>query len=292
AGRPFPRRDLLPRGQYFTTHTIEATRGCIHRCEFCVVPTAWGRPLHRPVAEVVADIRQMGARRLLFLDLNMIADVHYARELFEALIPLRLQWGGLATVAIAWDEELLDLAARSGCRGLLMGFETTNPDSLGEVRKQFNLHQDYLEVVRRVHQRGIAIMGTFIFGLDHDDTDCFARVVDFVMQARIELPRYAILTPFPGTPLFRRLEAQGRILTRDWSLYDGQHVVYRPARMSCQQLERGTEWAWKTTYSYGSIFRRLWRRRPMLAAWAANFGYRFYAYNLKRFYTCREVLAA
>src|SRR5919109_4972015 len=124
ANLPFPRRDLLPSSQYTTLHTIEATRGCIHACDFCVVPAAWGRPLQKPVADVIADIRQLRARRLIFLDLNLIADVAYAKELFTALIPLKLKWGGLATTMFAWDDDLLDLAARSGCRGILIGLES------------------------------------------------------------------------------------------------------------------------------------------------------------------------
>jgi radical SAM superfamily enzyme YgiQ (UPF0313 family) len=290
-GLPFPARDLLPKRQYTTMHTIEATRGCIHQCDFCVVPAAWGRPLQKPVADVVADIRRMGARRLIFLDLNLIADVEYAKELFAALIPLRIRWGGLATTVIALDDELLDLAARSGCRGLLLGLESLSPESLAETHKSFNLRTDYHTVVRKLHARGIAIMGCFVFGFDHDDRDTFARTVEFVQAAHIDLPRYAILTPFPGTPLFRRLRLEGRLLTEDWSLYDGQHVVYRPAHLTPEELRAGAEWAWKETYRLGSIARRLVGARIQIPlALATNLGYRFYAYNLARFYTCREAL--
>ncbi len=287
ANLPFPRRDLLPTGRHTITHTVEATRGCIHQCEFCVVPTAWGRPLQRPVAEVVADIRQMRARRLIFLDLNLIADIDYAKELFTALIPLKISWGGLATTVIAWDEELLDLAARSGCRGLLIGFETLSQESLAETNKAFNMRQDYHEVVRRLHDRGIALQGTFVFGFDNHTPDTFAETVDFVIEANIDLPRYAILTPFPGTPLFDRLKQEGRILTEDWTLYDAQHVVYQPRRMSPERLLHGTEWAWKQTYSYRSIAKRLLGARIQLPlALAANLGYRFYAHRLHRYYYC------
>lgn len=288
-GRPRPRRDLLPGGQVSVAHTIEATRGCIHRCQFCVVPTAWGRPLVHPVSEVIADLKSMNARRVIFLDLNLIADPNYARELFTALIPLKLIWGGLATTSIARDPELLSLAARSGCRGLLVGFESLSPGALKECKKGFNLLQEYGEVVSRIHQERIAIMGTFVFGLDEDSAECFERTVDFVMAHKIELPRYAILTPFPATPLFQRLERERRILSYDWSLYDGQHVVYQPSAMSPEQLLRGCEWAWKKTYGLSNIVRRFWGANFSWPVFAANLGYRFYAYNLSRFYTCREV---
>ena len=139
AGRPFPRRDLLPGGRFLTNNVFEATRGCIHNCDFCVVPAAWGRkPYQKPVEDVVADIRQHGARKLIFVDLNLIADRDYAAELFEALTPLRVQWYGLSTVLLADDLPLLRLAARSGCRGLLMGFESIVAGNLRDSSKGFN----------------------------------------------------------------------------------------------------------------------------------------------------------
>jgi radical SAM superfamily enzyme YgiQ (UPF0313 family) len=287
ANLPFPRRDMLPARHYSITHTIEATRGCVHHCDFCVVPAAWGRPLQRPIAEVVADIRHMRAKRLIFLDLNLIADIPHAKELFTALIPLKINWGGLATTIIAWDEELLDLAARSGCKGLLIGFETLSQDALAETNKAFNMRQDYYEVVRRVHDRGIGIQGTFVFGFDNHTRDTFAETVDFAMGANIDLPRYAVLTPFPGTPLFERLKREGRILTEDWTLYDGQHVVYQPRQLSANALLAGTERAWKQTYSYQAIGKRLLGSRIMLPlSLTANLGYRFYAHHLHDYYNC------
>ncbi len=194
ANLPFPRRDLFNSGMVNVAHTLEATRGCIYQCDFCVVPAAWGAPLQKPVADVVADIRQMRATRVVFLDLNLIADVGYAKELFSALIPLKIQWGGLVTTTIAWDEELLDLAARSGCRGLLIGFESLNQASLVEAKKAFNMRRDYFEVVRRIHDRRIAIMGCFVFGFDHDTLDSFDETVEFVLKSHMDLPRYAIVS--------------------------------------------------------------------------------------------------
>lgn len=287
ANLPFPRRELFDTNLVNVAHTIEATRGCIYQCEFCVVPAAWGKPIQKPVADVVADIKQMGARRLIFLDLNLIADLDYAKELFSALIPLNIKWGGLATTTLAWDEELLDLAARSGCRGILIGFESLAQDSLDEMKKSFNARRDYQEIVRRIHDRGIAIMGCFVFGFDHDTRDTFDATVDFVLDAKIDLPRYAIMVPFPGTAAHRRLKAEGRILTDNWSLYDGQHVVFEPKQMTADELLHNTGRAWRKTYSYGSIFKRLAGARIQLpVAIPANFGYRFYAHNLHRFYTC------
>ena len=289
---PFPQRELFNKRRVNVAHTIEATRGCIYQCEFCVVPFAWGKPLQKPVGDVVADIRQMGAKRVIFLDLNLIADEAYAKELFAALIPLKIHWGGLATTTIAWGNELLDLAAQSGCRGLLIGFESLSLESLREAKKSFNMRRDYEEVVRKVRDRGIALMGCFVFGFDHDTLGTFDRTVDFVMRARIDLPRYAIAVPFPGTAFFKRLKTQGRITTENWSLYDGQHVVFQPRNMTPDELLQNTRRAWKRTYSYASIAKRLAGSRTQLfVAIPANLGYRFYAYHLDSFYSCDWQLA-
>jgi radical SAM superfamily enzyme YgiQ (UPF0313 family) len=289
---PFPKRQLYDRRLINVADTLEATRGCIYQCEFCVVPSAWGKPLQKPVADVVADIRQMGAKRVIFLDLNLIADIPYAKELFTELIPLKIQWAGLATTTIAWDPELLDLAARSGCRGLLIGFESLNPDSLKEAKKAFNMRRDYHDVVRKIRDRRIALMGCFVFGFDHDTLDTFDDTVEFVMESRMDLSRYAIAVPFPGTPFFKRLKSEGRIATENWGLYDGQHVVFQPRRMSAEELLSHTRRAWKKTYSYASICKRLAGSRTRLPiAIPANLGYRFYAYHLDSFYTCDWQLA-
>lgn len=288
AGRPPARRDLINKGRYAKTQVFEATRGCVHRCDFCVVPSAWGRkPYKKPVGEVINEIRSTRARRAIFLDLNLVADPDYAAELFEALIPLKLKWGGLATSLIARDENLLDLCARSGCIGLLIGFESISHSGLKDIHKGFNTPQDYASWIERLHAHGIAVNGTFVFGIDEDDPDVFERTAQFVIDTGIDLPRFAILTPFPGTVLFDRLDREGRITTRDWELYDGQHVVFRPARMPAEVLQQGTIDAWRHVYSYRSIMKRM-RRTPIPKALylGANMGYRFYANRLDRFYTC------
>lgn len=291
-GRPFPRRDLLPSEHFLTNNVFEATRGCVHSCDFCVVPTAWGKkPFQKPVAEVVADIVQHGARTLIFVDLNLIAHRGYAKELFTALIPLRLQWYGLATVLLADDPELLTLAQQSGCRGLLMGLESISATNLRANHKGFNSPEHYARVVERLHAHGIALQGCFVFGLDDDRSDVFLKTAEFAVQAKIDLPRFAVVTPFPNTPLYLRLEAEGRILTKDWSLYDAQHVVFQPRHLSVQELQEGIEAAWKHAYSWRSIARRLSHSpAPWSVRLGTNLGYRFYAHNLNRFYNCDWII--
>jgi radical SAM superfamily enzyme YgiQ (UPF0313 family) len=292
ADRPFARRELLPARHYLTNNVFEATRGCIHNCDFCVVPTAWGRkPYQKPVEQVVADIRQHGARKLIFIDLNLIADRDYARRLFSALIPLRVQWYGLATVLLADDEELLELAGRSGCKGLLMGLESISPQNLRQSHKGFNSPEKFARVVERLHAHGIALQGCFVFGLDYDEPEVFLKTAAFAVEAKIDLPRFAIVTPFPNTPLHKRLAAEGRILTHNWELYDGQHVVFRPAKLSIEELQFGTEAAWKYAYSFRSIARRIAHSpAPWPVKLGTNLGYRFYAHNLSRFYNCDWII--
>ena len=288
AGLPYVRRDLVPRRDYITTDVFEATRGCAHSCDFCVVPSAWGRQqLQKPVDEVVADIRRTGARRLIFIDLNLVSDRNYAGALFRGLMPLGVHWYGLATSLLARDQDLLELCARSGCKGLLIGLESISKKGLREVHKGFQDPGDFKELIATFHRHGIAIQGCFAFGFDDDTPEVFERTAQFAIDARIDLPRFAVLTPFPGTPLFKRQERDGRLLTRDWELYDGQHAVFLPQHMSAQELMRGTETAWKHAYRYRAIARRIWRSPAARSvAVGANLGYRFYAHHLDRYYNC------
>jgi radical SAM superfamily enzyme YgiQ (UPF0313 family) len=282
-GVPIARRDLLKKKRYATINSIEATRGCPHRCDFCAVPAAWsGIYAHRPVEEVVAELQTFEGRTALFIDLSPVEDINYAKALYRAMIPLRIRWVGLATTRIAEDAELLDLAAKSGCKGLLIGFESISQETLIETRKGFHKAQDYREVVKRLHDHGIGIQGCFVFGFDTDDESVFERTVEFVDRTKIDLPRYAVMTPFPGTGYFRRMEASGRLLHKNWSLYDVEHVVFQPKQMSPERLQAGLEWSWQQSYSWRSIFSRV-RGAPLsiLPLWMSlNFGYRYYAGHL------------
>jgi radical SAM superfamily enzyme YgiQ (UPF0313 family) len=280
---PIARRDLLKKNRYATVNSIEATRGCPHNCEFCVVPTAWhGIYAHRPVDEVVAELRTFERRHALFIDLSPVEDVEYAKALYRAMIPLKIRWLGLATTRLAEDLELLGLAARSGCKGVLIGFESINQDTLNGTHKHFHAAGRYGEYVRRLHDHGIGIQACFVFGFDDEDESVFERTVEFVDRTRIDLPRYAVATPFPGTPLYRRLEAKGRLLHRNWSLYDVEHVVFEPRLMTAERLQEGLQWSWEQSYRWRSFFRRLtgapWSILPLWLS--TNLGYRFFAEKL------------
>jgi radical SAM superfamily enzyme YgiQ (UPF0313 family) len=284
----FPRRDLMNRHHFLTQAVFEATRSCMHDCEFCVAPSAWGRKQYqRPIDWVIEDIQQMGKKEIIFIDLNIISDKQYAKALFQRLIPLNIHWFGLSTVLIAHDEELKELLARSGCKGLLLGLETINQKNLKDTKKRFNESVSYQDVIADLHHLGISIQGCFVFGMDHDTPEVFDNTVEFAISAGIDLPRFAILTPFPGTPIYHRMMTEQRIITQDWELYDGQHVVFQPRNMSVKDLATGHEAAWKKVYRWSSIAQRLWNAknfRPL--ALSVNLGYRFYAHHLHEYYSC------
>jgi radical SAM superfamily enzyme YgiQ (UPF0313 family) len=283
SGLPIARRDLLRKKGYATVNSIEATRGCPHKCEFCVVPTAWhGVYAHRPMDEVIAELKTFEGRHAVFIDLSPVEDVDYAKALYRAMIPLRIRWLGLATTRLAEDLELLDLAAASGCKGVLIGFESVNQNTLNGTRKHFHAADRYGQYVRRLHDHGIGIQACFVYGFDDEDESIFERTVEFVDRTKIDLPRYAVATPFPGTPLYRRLNEQGRLLHRNWSLYDVEHVVFEPRHMTPERLQAGLQWSWEQSYSWRSFFHRLtgapWSILPLWLS--TNLGYRFFAEKL------------
>ena len=276
---PLPRRDLLQAHRYLKIPVLQASRGCPNRCSFCCIPALWGQDFHRrPVDEVVAEVRALKSKRLLYLDPSMAEQREFGLELFSALTPLKTKWGGLATVKMAFDDELLQAAARSGCKGLLIGFESLSQDSLDGINKQFGEAERYKEAVRRFHDAGLAVLGTFVFGLDHDTPHIFEQTAQFVDEAKIDLVRYSVFTPFPGTQAFEELDAQGRILTRDWSLYNTENVVFQPQKFTPEELQQGLSRAWAHTFSYRSIAKRV---RPFSSlgwlAIGANFAFRHYA---------------
>ena len=254
-GIPPPRRDLQ-RGRYTVPATVQATRGCLRRCEFCVVPSVWHRYYKRPVADVVRDVRALPGRRFAFNDVSLLEDREYARELFTALIPLNRQWGGLCTNEVGRDPEMLNLMARSGCCYLLIGFESISVKGLSSIRKSFNRVDEYRETVHALHAHGISVQGCFVLGLDTDTAAVFADTVDWVNEARVDIPRFSLYTAFPGTPLFRQLDREGRILSRNWDDYDTMHVTVRPLLMSPEELHEGFRWTYRETFRLSAVVRR------------------------------------
>ena len=268
-GIPTPRWDLQRRSGYMIPHTIQVTRGCPHTCDFCTVPVVWKRYLRRPIADVIRDIKAIPAGRFAMNDVSPFDDVDYAKELLRAMIPLKKKWGGLATTRVADDPELLDLLRQSGCQYLLLGFESISQRSLDGIYKGFNQQDDYAEVMYRLHKAHIVVQGCFVFGFDEDDKSVFAATVDEVQRLKIDIPRYSIYTPYPGTRLFHRLRAERRILSYDWGDYDTMHVVIQPKQMTPVELYEGFRWAYRKTFSWGMTLRRAWAggtRAPIIIA--------------------------
>lgn len=282
-GLPWPRRDLQKRFGYAMPNTVFATRGCRNNCDFCAVIGANFGWHVRPIPEVVAEIASLKGSRFVFNDVSFCEDRDYAMELCRALKPLKKKWGGLMTLKAASDEAMLDALAEAGCCYMLLGFESAHRNSLVGIRKTFNTPEAYQRIVSNMHARGMMIQGCFIFGLDEDTPDVFDDTVKMVDELQIDIPRYALYTPFPSTACHKRIEADGRLLGYDWSWFDTQHVVIQPKNMSPEELDAGFIHAWTETYSMRSIFRRLSvRRNQFPVAFIGNLAYRLYRARLMR----------
>ncbi|OGV43282.1 MAG: hypothetical protein A2X46_06490 [Lentisphaerae bacterium GWF2_57_35] len=258
-GVPTPRRDLIRKSGYMMPNSLHATRGCKRICDFCTVPVVWPQYFKRPVGDVVADIKSIPSRYICFNDVSLVDDLEYSKELFSAMIPLKKKWGGLATVEVAKHPELLRIMQESGCAYLLLGFESVNQTSLRDIHKGFNKSTEYKSVMTTLHDHGISVQGCFVFGLDEDDRNVFQHTVEQVLELQVDIPRYSIYTPYPGTALFKRLSSEGRILSFNWDDYDTMHVVYQPSKMTPDELYAGFKWAYKETFRMKNVLRRVVR---------------------------------
>jgi radical SAM superfamily enzyme YgiQ (UPF0313 family) len=267
ANRPAPNWDLYRDKGYLPVHAIETTRGCPHNCEFCSVTSSFGGKFrNRPVDEVEKEIRNLKPFEgkfilknvVFFADDNIISSRRHAKELLTRIAPYNLKWLGQTSVNIAKDDEMLTLCRKSGCMGILIGFESLSPDNLTNVGKTFNKPQDYIDVVKKMHDYGLGVDGSFVLGFEHDDEGVFDRTVEFINKAKIDVCYFSILTPYPGTALYSRMLAEGRLIDRDWSNYNTNNVVYLPKMMKPEKLLEGYHQVLKESFSYSSIFKRLW----------------------------------
>ena len=280
---PLPRRDLQKKLGYAMPNTVWATRGCRLRCDFCSVVAA-GFGFHkRPIGDVVAEVGAIKSKRFAFNDVNLTDDLDYAKELCRALIPLRKAWGGLATTRMTDDEEMLELLERAGCNYLLLGFESLSSSALASINKKINTLNEYKIVVDKLHRHKIIIQGCFIFGIDGETADTFAETVDTINELKIDIPRYALYTPYPGTECYQRMEQQGRLLHKQWQYYDTQHVVIQPDRMTPAELDAGFQWAIRETFKIPAIRKRLaGSGSRYYIGFVGNLAYRLYARRISR----------
>jgi len=257
---PAPRRDLLPRHGFLTTTSLIATRGCHSRCEFCYLST---RGLHMPYLmrdpeQIVEEFRQDDQPYAVFIDNNLGSRPDYLRALCRALRPLEKIWSAAVSIDVTDDPSLVREMALAGCTGVFVGFESLSNDNIVASRKKSPRTEEYARRVAVLHDHGIQVNGSFVLGFDHDRPDVFSRTVEWIEAQRLECATFHILTPYPGTPLFDQFVAAGRLLHRDWSLYDTANVVFRPLHMTPEQLAEGYAWCYQRLFSHGSI----WRRRP------------------------------
>jgi radical SAM superfamily enzyme YgiQ (UPF0313 family) len=252
------RRDLIKRTHYLVPNSIVVSRGCPHSCSFCYKEAffAGGRGFYtQRVDAALAEIERLPGRHVYFLDDHLFGDVRFASGLFDGMRGMGRLWQAAGTVASVLKAGLLEKAAACGLRSLFVGFETLDAGNLRAQQKPHNLRRDYGEAIRRLHGQGVMVNGSFVFGMDEDDESVFDRTVEWAVTQGIETATFHILTPYPGTITFQEMEAQGRILHRDWDLYDTRHVVFRPARLSAEALEAGYWRAYRDFYGWGNIVR-------------------------------------
>lgn len=281
AGLRIPDRSLIRGARYAPVDAVQATRGCPNTCSFCSITSFFHHRFRtRPVDEVIAELRTLG-RHLLFMDDNLTANRAYALRLFRRMAPLGKTWFSQCSVRIAYDDELLAAAAESGCRGLFIGLESLSQENLASWTKRTNKASDYEWAIRRIHEHGIGVVPGIVLGYDGDTTASFDETLEFLLRTNVDALQATILTPFPGTPLFDEMEAQGRIFDRDWSHYDFRHVVFEPKRMSAAELQAGHDHVLSKFYSWKNSARRFAREASYLplgliakAAIPLNVGYR------------------
>jgi radical SAM superfamily enzyme YgiQ (UPF0313 family) len=263
---PAPDWSVFRANEYVIQASVATSRGCTRRCDFCY-ESCRSRSSYRlrPLEHVFKELDERPFPVIAFLDNDLMANRRHAKALLRALIPRKRRWLGMTSITTADDEELLDLMAASGCRSLFIGFESIRPDSLREVHKSCNHVDNYLRNVQRIHDRGIMVNGSFVFGFNHDDDQVFDRTVAFGIAAQLDTATFTILTPYPGTTLYQRMQAEGRIFDQDWAHYDTTRAVFRPANMSVAALEAGYFRAYQQFYAWPSILHRCRPHEPGFA---------------------------
>lgn len=256
-GLPPIRRDLIKRHLYLVPNSIVVSRGCPHTCDFCYKEAFFegGKSFYtQTVDAALAEIERLPGRHLYFLDDHLFGQARFATGLFDGMRGMSRLWQAAGTVQSVLKPGLLEKAVACGLRSLFVGFETLNPNNLREHNKYQNLNRDYNAAIRRLHDLGVMINGSFVFGMDGDDESVFERTVEWAISQGIETATFHILTPYPGTALYQRMAAQDRLLHSDWDLYDTRHVVYRPAKLAPEALEAGYWRAYQDFYRWRAIF--------------------------------------
>lgn len=279
---PWPRRDLVRDRRFGVKNFIQTSRGCPQKCSFCSIIKFFGYLYrHRPVEDVINEIKHLkktGALKwnmVFFSDDNIVGNPAFAKELFRALIPLKVKWGSQCSISIAKDPELLQLAKDSGCVALAIGLEAVTDQSLVLANKNMGSAHWYKEAIALIHSYKIAVFGLFIFGFDSDDRTVFDKTLEFVEENHLEYAMFSVLTPLPGTSFYDEFKQNGRLLHERWADYDFQHVVFKPSQMTAQELQDGRYFTAKKIHTLRSILRRvLGAKTSILFPLAMNFALR------------------
>ncbi len=255
---PPVRRDLIKREKYLVPNSLVVTRGCPHHCDFCYKDAFFqgGKSFYTQlVDDALSEIDRLPGKHLYFLDDHLLGNQKFATELFDGMRGMNRVFQGAATVDSILRGNLIEKAAEAGLRSVFVGFETFSEENLKQSNKKQNLKKDYELAVQRLHSLGIMINGSFVFGLDEDNNNVFSRTVDWAVKNAITTSTFHVLIPYPGTKLFQDFENQGRILTKNWDLYDTRNVVYQTKNISAEDLKAGYDWAYKEFYSWNNILK-------------------------------------
>lgn len=253
---PSIRRDLIKRQHYLVPNSIVVSRGCPYHCSFCYKDAFFehGRSFYtQKVDAALAEIERLPGKHLYFLDDHLLGDPRFASQLFSGMRGMGRLFQGASTVNAILKGNLIEQAAEAGMRSVFIGFESLGADSLSFSNKSQNLGRDYVAAIQRLDSLGIKINGSFVFGLDGDTPDVFARTVDWAVSQGLTTATFHIATPYPGTEYYKQMQAQGRLTTHDWDLYDTRQVVFEPKGMSREQLKAGYDWAYEAFYSWSNI---------------------------------------
>ena len=258
---PSPKWEIFDGMGYVTTNFVETSRGCSHHCGFCSTSPFYHH-IHRtrPIKDVIRDVKKVRSfpkKFIFFVDDNIIGHKEHAKRLFKALKPLNIYWISQATIDIAQDEELVKLAAESGCFGLFLGFESLSVANLKDMDKKHNKVREYGKAVELLHKYSIGIEAGFVFGFEHDDKSIFKKTLRFLMDNNIESFLAIYLTPIPGTKMHEILKEQGRITNNDYSKYDFRHIVFQPKKLSTKEIYGGVSWISAQFYSRSAVMKRI-----------------------------------
>ena len=285
ADHPFPAREITTKKHTLGIPAVIADRGCFNNCRYCSMRTMW-RSDPRPVEGVIEELRGLKSRMVIFYDPNFFGKRDYALRLMRAMKPLKKLWACNATADFGYDEELMQTAYECGCRGVLIGLESMSVSSLGDAGKRFRQSDKYKEIVDNIHAHGIAINGCFVLGFDSDTEEELMALPERVDALGLDLCRFAVLTPYPGTRLYSDLDREGRLITKQWNLYNQHNAVFTPTNMTAERLNEIYRDVWKRSFTWKRIFHRMrvspWRRRLYIFILiGANIGFKFLGIDKK-----------